>query len=153
MLRSKGDIKNLVTTNLGKEQGFYFFSDDVGTFRVGFKDPNTNLGVQDIRIQLQGIGIYSFGLVKLTQFINEVILNDISTDNYFITRADLNIFCQYDLGSVIIPEHISTRKRKFARIIGKKNSYETLYIGKPPAMLRIYDKALEIEYGSMKSYY
>lgn len=146
-------ISDIEFVYLGKEQGFYFFADKVGMLRVGFKDPHTNTGVHDIRVQLQGIGIYAMGLVKLTTYINEVILKNIATDNYFITRADFNIFCQFDLGSVIVPEHIVTRKRKFARVIGKKNSYETLYIGKRPAMLRIYDKAQEIDYTSMKAFF
>lgn len=146
-------ISDIPFVYLGKEQGFYFFADDAGMFRVGFKDPHTNTGVHDIRVQLQGIGIYAMGLVKLTDYINKVLLREISTDNYFITRADLNIFCQYDLGSVIVPEHIVTRKRRFARVIGKKNNYETLYIGKPPAMLRIYDKSLEMDLFSTKAFF
>lgn len=151
LLRIK--ISDIEITYLGKEQGFYFFSDLVGTFRIGFKDPDSNKGVHDIRVQLQGIGIYSLGIIRLCDYINKVILKEISTDRYYITRADLNIFCQFDLGSVIVPEHIITRKRKFMRVIGNKNIYETLYIGKPPAMLRIYNKALEIDKDSKKSHY
>ena len=146
-------ISDIEFVYLGKEQGFYFFTDGAGAFRVGFKDPNTNRGVQDIRVQLQGIGIYAMGLVRLIQYINGVILKEISTENYFITRADFNIFCQYDLGSIIVPEHIVTRKRRFERIMGKKNTYQTLYVGKPPARLRIYDKATEIDHTSMKSFF
>lgn len=146
-------ISDIEFVYLGKEQGFYFFTDGACAFRVGFKDPNTNRGVQDIRVQLQGLGIYAMGLVRLAQYINGVILKEIGTENYFITRADLNIFCQYDLGSIIVPEHIVTRKRKFSRIIGTKNRYETLYVGKPPARLRIYDKAQEIDYTTMKAFF
>lgn len=146
-------ISDIEFTYLGKEKGFYFFADVAGAFRVGFKDPQTNTGVQDIRIQLNGLGIYAMGLVNLASYINSVILREISTANYYITRADLNIFCQYDLGSVIVPEHMVTRKRRFVRVLGDKQSYETLYIGKPPAMLRIYNKALEMDYISMKAFY
>lgn len=146
-------ISDIEFVYLGKDQGFYFFADRAGAFRVGFKDPDTNTGVHDIRVQLQGIGIYALGLTFLADYINGTILKAISKPNYYITRADLNIFCQYDLGSIIEPEHIVTRKRKFARIIGKKNTYETLYVGKPPAMLRVYNKALEIDHDSMKSYF
>lgn len=145
-------ISNIEFVYLGKDQGFYFFADSAGAFRVGFKDPDTNKGVHDIRVQLQGFGIYSLGVVFLTDYLNSVVLKEITTDNYYITRADLNIFCQYDLGSVIVPEYFSTRKRKFARIIGQKNTYETLYVGKPPAMLRVYNKALEIDHTSKKAY-
>lgn len=137
----------------GKEQGFYFFGDDAGMFRVGFKDPNTNRGVQDIRVQLQGLGIYAMGLVRLVDYINAVILKEITEPLYFVTRADLNIFCQFDLGLVIQPEQIATRKRKFSRVIGTKNRYETLYIGKPPARIRIYDKFTELDKTTEKFFF
>lgn len=153
----KGSLKikifDIEFVYFGKEQGFYFFGDSAGAFRVGFKDPNTNRGVQDIRIQLQGLGIYAMGLVRLVDYINTVILKEITESFYFVTRADLNIFCQYDLGLVIQPEHITTRKRMFERIIGKKNRYETLYVGKPPARFRIYDKLAEIDPTSNKFYF
>lgn len=146
-------ISDIEFVYFGKEQGFYFFGDTAGMFRVGFKDPNTNRGVQDIRVQLQGIGIYTMGLVRLSQYINSCILEDITEAFYFVTRADLNIFCQFDLGSVIQPECITTRKRKFSRVIGTKNRYETLYVGKPPARLRVYDKFLELDKTSEKFYF
>lgn len=146
-------ISDIEFVYLGKDQGFYFFADRAGAFRVGFKDPDTNKGVHDIRVQLQGIGIYALGLTFLADYINCTILKAISKPNYYITRADLNIFCQYDLGSIIDPEHIVTRKRKFERIIGKKKGYETLYIGKPPARLRVYNKAIEIDHLSIKTHY
>lgn len=129
---------------LGKQEGFYFFGDESGLFRVGFKDPLTNTGVHDIRVQLQGIGIYALGLIPLTQYVNDTILKHITQPFYYVTRADFNIFCQYDLGSVIKPEHIVTRKRKFSHIIGTKHRYETLYIGTAPSRFRIYDKHLEM---------
>jgi|GEM_PF-727560 len=153
----KGSLKIIISdiefVYLGKEQGFYFFSDVAGAFRVGFKDPNTNQGVQDIRVQLQGLGIYAMGLVRLVEYINTCILKEITEPFYFVTRVDLNIFCQFDLGSVIQPEQIATRKRKFSRVIGTKNRYETFYIGKPPARIRIYDKFLELDKTSEKFYY
>lgn len=149
----KVKISDIEFVYLGKDKGFYFFADTAGAFRIGFKDPDTNTGVHDIRVQLQGLGIYALGLVNLAAYINGVILQEISSSNYYITRADLNIFCQFDLGSIIEPEHIVTRKRRFVRVIGNKNSYETLYVGKPPAMLRIYNKEREIDRNSMKTRY
>ncbi|MDO9206873.1 MAG: hypothetical protein Q7T91_01345 [Sulfuricurvum sp.] len=127
-----------------KARGFYFFGDTGGMFRIGFKDPKTNLNVQDISVQLQSKGIYTIGLIDLCGFINKCLLGKITQPFYYVTRVDLNIFCQYDLGNVIQPEHFVTRKRKFGQIIGTKKRYETLYIGKPPARLRVYDKALEL---------
>jgi hypothetical protein len=146
-------ISDIEFVYFGKEQGFYFFGDSAGAFRVGFKDPNTNRGVQDIRVQLQGLGIYAMGLVRLVEYINTVILKEITEPFYFVTRADFNIFCQFDLGLVIQPEQIATRKRKFSRVIGTKNRYETLYVGKPPARFRIYDKLAEIDPTTNKFYF
>lgn len=146
-------ISDIELVYLGKEQGFYFFSDVSELFRVGFKDPYINTGVQDIRVQLQGIGIYALGVVRLVHYINSSILHEISDPYYFVTRADLNIFCQYDLGSIIQPEQIVTRKRRFCRIIGTKERYETLYVGKPPARLRVYDKLAELDATSDKFYF
>lgn len=153
----KGSLKIIISdiefVYFGKEQGFYFFGDNAGAFRVGFKDPDTNQGVQDIRVQLNGTGIYAMGLVRLVEYINTVILKEITEPIYSITRADLNIFCQFDLGSIIQPEQIVTRKRKFVRIIGTKNRYETLYVGKPPSRLRVYDKLAEMDQTSSKFYF
>jgi len=149
----KISISDVSFVYFGKEQGFYFFGDEAGAFRVGFKDPSTNQGVHDIRVQLQGLGIYALGVVRLLEYVNGTVLKDISTLNYFITRADLNIFCQYDLGSLIEPQCIVTRKRSYTQIIGNKKRYETLYVGKPPALLRVYNKFIETNTGSGKFYF
>ncbi len=128
----------------GNKEGFYFFGDGAGWLRIGFKDPFKNQGVQDIRIQLQANGIYLLGLKGLLDYVNKTLLTSISNSVYTVTRADLNIFCQYDLGSVIDKEDIITRKQKFIQIFGSKIGYETMYIGKPPFRLRIYDKRAEL---------
>ncbi|MFH0710841.1 MAG: hypothetical protein V2A75_11600 [Pseudomonadota bacterium] len=128
----------------GNKEGFYFFGDGAGWLRVGFKDPFKNKGVQDIRVQLQASGIYLLGLKGLLDYVNNTLLASISNPVYTVTRADLNIFCQYDLGSVIDKIDIITRKQKFVQIFGSKIGYETMYIGKPPFRLRIYDKRAEL---------
>lgn len=140
-------ISDMEFIYLGKQEGFYFLGDETGLFRVGFKDPTLNCGVHDIRVQLQGIGIYALGIIPLTDYVNNTILKHITKPIYHVTRADFNIFCQYDLGSVIKPEHIVTRKRRFSQIIGTKHRYETLYIGTAPSRFRIYDKHLELKEG------
>jgi hypothetical protein len=140
-------ISEIEFTYLGKQEGFHFFRDDNGLFRIGFKDPLTNLNVHDIRVQLQGVGIYGFGLMPLTEYINSTIIKHISQPFYYVTRVDFNVFCQYDLGLVIKSEHIVTRKRRFSQIIGTKNRYETLYIGTAPSRFRIYNKYLEMTHG------
>ncbi len=133
----------------GNKEGFYFFGDGAGWLRIGFKDPYKNNGVQDIRIQLQANGIYLLGLKSLLDYVNKTLLTSISNPVYTVTRADLNIFCQYDLSSVVHKENIITRKQKYIQIFGSKIGYETMYIGKPPFRLRIYDKRLELR-GSAK---
>ncbi|OYZ62396.1 MAG: hypothetical protein B7Y17_04320 [Sulfuricurvum sp. 24-42-5] len=128
----------------GNKEGFYFFGDGAGWLRIGFKDPFKNQGVQDIRVQLQASGIYLLGLKGLLDYVNNTLLASISNPVYTVTRADLNIFCQYDLGSVIDKEDIITRKQKFVQLFGSKVGYETMYVGKPPFRLRIYDKRAEL---------
>jgi hypothetical protein len=134
----------------GNKEGFYFFGDKAGWLRLGFKDPLKNQGVQDIRVQLQATGIYLLGLKELLDYVNNTLLRSISLPNYTVTRVDLNIFCQYDLSSVVSKEHIVTRKQKYVQLFGSKVGYETIYIGKPPFRLRIYDKRAELR-GSDKA--
>ena len=63
-----------------------------------------------------------------------------------ITRVDLNCFIQYDL-SFIKKDMFSTRKRKYSTIneIGDANTTQTIYIGKEPFKLRLYNKSLELK--------
>lgn len=137
----------------GKSEGFHFFGDGAGWLRIGFKDPNTNKGVHDIRVQLQGVGIYLLTIKKLCDYINFCLLDSITQPFYYVTRADFNIFCQYDLGSHIKQEEIITRKRKFIKYIGTKSSVDTMYIGKPPSRFRIYNKFKELDPKTGKYYY
>lgn len=128
----------------GKKEGFHFFGDGAGWLRIGFKDPNTNKGVKDIRVQLQAEGIYLLGLVPLLDYVNNTLLASISKPIYTVTRADINLFCQFNLSKVIDKEHIVTRKRRFFQLYGGKQGYETMYVGQPPFRLRIYDKREEL---------
>lgn len=63
-----------------------------------------------------------------------------------ITRIDLNCFLQYDSG-FIDKSMFVTRKRNYASIaeIGNANAIQTLYVGKPPFRLRLYNKSLELK--------
>lgn len=128
----------------GKTKGFHFFGDKAGWLRVGFKDSHTNLGVKDIQVQLQATGIYLLGLKPLFDYVNNVLLASISKPVYTVSRADLNIFCQINLGAHLSQDNVVTRKRKFVQLFGTKSGYETMYIGKPPFRVRIYDKREEL---------
>ena len=56
-------INDIQLTFLGTQEGFYWFKDANEHFRIGFKDKYKNRGLNDIRVQLQGNGIYTFGII------------------------------------------------------------------------------------------
>ena len=89
-------INSIPLNYLGKEEGFYWFKDINEFFKIGFKDKYKNRGLNDIRVQLQGIGIYTVGIKSLNEFINNFLLADYVTEHNTITRVDLNSFVQYD---------------------------------------------------------
>lgn len=144
-------IKNVSLQFLNKAEGYYWFKDTNEFFRIGFKDENTNKELNNIRVQLQGIGIYTIGLKPLLTFINDNLLKDIKTGLYPITRADLNCFINYDF-SFINKTMFATRKKRYMSIseFGSANKIQTIYVGKAPFMLRLYDKKLELNKSSKK---
>ena len=145
------ELKNISLQFLNKAEGFYWFKDTNEFFRVGFKDETKNKELHNIRVQLQGIGIYTIGLKPLLSFINDNLLKDISTGSYPITRADLNCFINYDF-SFINKTMFATRKKRYMSIseFGSANEIQTIYVGKAPFMLRLYDKKLELNKSSKK---
>ncbi|WP_304543221.1 hypothetical protein [Sulfurimonas microaerophilic] len=135
----------------GKAQGFYWFTHIDSYFTIGFKDYKTNRGLNDIQVQLDARGIYFLGIKFLIQYI-DAILVDYITGHKPITRADLNIFVQSDL-SWIDKTMFVTRKRKYETLIkerANKHKLETLYIGKRPFLLRLYDKRAELKKSKKK---
>jgi len=139
-------INDIPLNYLGKAEGFYWFKDANEFFKIGFKSYLENRGLNDIRVQLQANGIYTIGITSLIELISKEVLNGFITDYFPITRADLNCFIQYDL-SFITKEMFATRKRNYATIseIGNANNTQTIYIGKEPFKLRIYNKSLELK--------
>lgn len=130
----------------GKAQGFHWLMDLNGLFRFGLKDPNTNKNLHNIQVQLTAEGIYSVGIKGLVRYLDN-LLEKYITGEKPITRADLNIFVQHDLSSLHKDDFV-TRKRSFDtfyREIANKHALETLYVGKKPFMLRLYDKAHELK--------
>lgn len=144
-------IKENPYNYLGKSEGFHWMVDANEFFKIGFKDPKTNQGLHDIRVQFLGNGIYSIGIKSLMEYIDSEIGAYI-TGYKPITRADLNIFVQKDL-SWIRHEHFVTRKRygvTHYKEINNRRSMQTLYIGNKPFMLRLYDKREEMRQSDKK---
>jgi len=137
-------INHITLDYLSKSEGFHWFSDINEFFKIGFKDPLTNRGLHDIRVQLLGNGIYTIGIKSIIEFV-DTMLEGFIRQEHPITRMDLNCFIQYDFGFVDKRMFVS-RKRKYSSIgdIGTANNTQTLYVGKPPFKLRVYDKSLEL---------
>lgn len=131
---------------LGKDKGVYWFRDINEYFKLGLKNPNIASYQHNIQIQLQGVGIYTIGLKNLLAFINEELLKEITTGLFEISRADLNCFVQYEFGFVTKEMFVS--KKKGYHIIsefGNSKRTHTIYVGKKPFLLRLYDKKIELD--------
>lgn len=144
-------INDIPLNFLGVAEGFHWFKDINEFFKIGFKDKYKNRGLNDIRVQLQGVGIYTIGIKSLIDFINNSLLENCVTGYYPITRADLNCFVQYDF-SFVTKEMFVTRKRKYSTIseIGNATTVQTLYVGKEPFKLRLYNKKEELKKSKKK---
>lgn len=151
-------INSSTFEHLGKSQGFYWFKDLNDLVRIGFKDPDTNQVLNDIQVQYMANGIYNIGIKGLLRFTDDLLQEYITGDRP-ITRADLNLFIQYDLGD-LTKEVFVTRKRLFIahfKEVSTKHKLQTLYVGKKPFLLRLYDKGEELKkskkYTLMKEYF
>lgn len=131
---------------LGLKDGYYWFRDINEFFKIGFKDYMKNKGLHNIRVQLQGEGIYTLGLPSLLKLINEKLLGEYITEQKPVTRIDLNCFVQHDF-SFVNKEMFVSRKRNYSQIseIGTAKRTQTIYVGKPPFRLRLYDKREEMK--------
>jgi len=143
----KVSINNQMFEFNGKAKGFYWFTHLENIFTIGFKDTLTNDKVLDIQVQLNAIGIYEkLGLKRLILY-TDALLKNITTGYKAITRIDLNMFIQDNL-SWLKADMFVSRKRKyttFYKEIKSKTRVETIYIGKSPFLLRLYDKKLELK--------
>jgi hypothetical protein len=142
----KVSISNQVFEFNGKAQGFYWFTHLDNYITVGLKDNYTNKGLNDIQIQLNAVGNYILGLKPLLRYTDE-LFKDVSTGYKPVTRADLNMFVQSDL-SWLEKDMFVSRKRKYTshlKEVSSKYKLQTLYIGKEPFLLRLYDKKEELK--------
>ena len=147
----KVSISNQVFEFNGKAQGFYWFTHLDNFVTVGFKDNYTNRSLNDIQIQLTAVGIYTLGLKPLLQYMDD-LFKDVTTGYKPITRVDLNSFIQSDL-SWLEKDMFVSRKRKYTthlKEVSSKYRLQTLYIGKEPFLLRLYDKKEELKNSSKR---
>ncbi|WP_294962412.1 hypothetical protein [Sulfurimonas sp.] len=142
----KVSINNQVFEFNGKAQGFYWFTHLDNFLTVGFKDNLTNRSLNDIQIQFTAVGLYTLGLKALLRYVDD-IFKEVTTDYKPITRVDLNMFIQSDL-SWLDKDMFVSRKRKYTthlKEVSSKYRLQTLYIGKEPFLLRLYDKKEELK--------
>ena len=142
----KVSINNQIFEFNGKSQGFYWFSHIDNFLSVGLKDSLKNIEVHNIQIQFNAIGIYTLGIKTLLRYTDDVFIN-ITTGYKPVTRADLNIFIQADL-SWLTKDMFVSRKRNYithTKEVCSKYRLQTLYIGKSPFLLRLYDKKEELK--------
>ena len=139
-------IKDFTLQYLNKAEGFYWFRDVGENFRVGFKDENKNLRLHNIQVQLEGKGIYTLGIKSLLSLVNDDLLKDVRSNLLHLTRADINCFVNYDFS--FVDKTMFTSKKKSYKTIsefGSANKTQTIYVGKKPFLLRLYDKKEELK--------
>lgn len=138
------DINGCTLVFLGKAQGFHWFKDLQGFFKIGFKDRYKNRSLHNIQVQLTAKGIYTVGIKSIVEIL-DLILGGYTTGLKPITRADLNAFVVHDF-SFVSKDMFVTKKKLFSEFnhIGSKNSTSTIYIGKKPFLLRLYNKKKEL---------
>lgn len=143
-------IKNYSLMYEGFSEGYMYFRDSLDLFRIAFKDTMKNRKLHDIRFELLASGIYTIGIEPIFETISD-LLDGFITGHKPITRIDINCFIQYDFG--FINKHMFvSKKRNFTEYVthGSSKRTETLYAGRPPFMLRIYDKTLEMKKSKKK---
>lgn len=130
--------------------GFLWFNHEF--FRVGFKEEGKNSNINDVRVQLNTVGIYTIGLASLLEYINTVFLKGaiLKNSSFPITRIDVNMFVQHNF-NYLHKEMIVSKKKNHSANIGERSSgyeLETYYVGKKPFLLRIYNKIKELQTAS-----
>ncbi len=128
--------------------GFEWFAHEY--FRLGLKDSEKSPNLQNVRVQLNAMGIYTIGITSLINFIKKEVLANIITGYYPVTRIDLNAFVQHDF-RYLQSSMISSRKKSYSANITEHASgheLETVYVGKKPFKLRIYNKKKELKTAS-----
>lgn len=131
-------------SGMGRD-GFHWFYHEF--FRVAFKDSEKSPNIQNIRVQVNAVGIYTLGLKSQIEYINKVFLKDLTMNIFPITRIDVNMFVQHDFKYLRKEMILSKKKDHHANIAEHASAYEleTYYVGKKPFLLRIYNKRTELK--------
>lgn len=134
-------------SGMGRD-GFHWFYHEF--FRVAFKDSEKSPNIQNIRVQVNAVGIYTLGLKSQIEYINKVFLKDLTMNVFPITRIDVNMFVQHDFSYLRKEMILSKKKDHHANIAEHASAYEleTYYVGKKPFLLRIYNKRNELKQAS-----
>jgi hypothetical protein len=134
-------------SGMGRD-GFHWFYHEF--FRVAFKDSEKSPNIQNIRVQVNAVGIYTLGLKSQIEYINKVFLKDLTMNVFPITRIDVNMFVQHDFKYLRKEMILSKKKDHHANIAEHASAYEleTYYVGKKPFLLRIYNKRTELKQAS-----
>lgn len=134
-------------SGMGRD-GFHWFYHEF--FRVAFKDSEKSPNIQNIRVQVNAVGIYTLGLKSQIEYINKVFLKDLTMNIFPITRIDVNMFVQHDFSYLRKEMILSKKKDHHANIAEHASAYEleTYYVGKKPFLLRIYNKRNELKQAS-----
>ncbi len=139
---------------LGSSKGFLYFIEINDYFRIGFKHPDKQENLHNIKIELQSKAIYTLGIPAILENIKNSILGR-SAKGYHISRADINCFVNYDFSNFSSDDFV-TRKRKWRNIKeerGASTKVQTIYVGNAPLKLRIYDKKAELKKDEKKELY
>lgn len=147
---SNNDLKVAISNQAfefnGKAQGFYWFTHLDNYVTIGLKDNYTNRALNDIQVQLNAVGIYTLGIKAILRYTDN-IFKEVTTGYKPLTRADLNIFVQSDM-SWLQKDMFVSRKRQYTahlKEVASKYRLQTLYVGKAPFLLRLYDKKEELK--------
>lgn len=143
-------IENRSFHYVNKSEGYHWFKEINGYFRMGLKDRDSKAQLHGIQIQLEGVGIYTLGIKALLDMIRYEVILKVTTGVCPITRIDLNCFVQYDFSFVDRTMFVSKKKRIRRIDDGNANENQTIYVGSKPFMLRLYDKKAELKKSGKK---
>lgn len=143
-------IENRSFHYVNKKEGYHWFKEINGYFRMGLKDRDSKAQLHGIQIQLEGVGIYTLGIKALVDLIFYEVILKVTTGVHPITRIDINCFVQYDFAFVDKTMFVSKKKRYRRIDDGNARENQTIYIGSRPFMLRLYDKKAELKKSEKK---
>lgn len=123
--------------------------------RIGFKNPKKQRNVLNCFVQLEGISIYTFGVLKSTSYIFDFLNTRFKTSvgyaNSQVTRVDVNAFINYDFSN-INKQNFRTRLTcdgdniGDAYEFGSRGNVETITFGRRGSCVyfKLYNKLLEL---------